>query len=133
MIFDGMQPLRESFPVTVLEADGHLFDVHNCAIIKGFSYDYRRRELSLQWTLETTGDREAGGRVRTAVLALLIFAVDNLAVSLSTRHGVFDDDVTDFLEYSRLSQERGRLRMVTTRGGEIAADGKRIQLKYLLP
>ena len=134
MQFNGLEPLRDGFPTTQLVTVEHKFDLHNDADLREIVVDFLTGELRLAWTVKPPAwndpSRSEAQQRKTAAGFILSFSgVRTVAMAgsfLSTNHD--DDRTIDFLEYSRVGNGLGRMRIVLENESEVEIVASRCNL-----
>jgi len=135
MQFDGLEPLREGFPLIAVVTLGQQFDLHNDADLREIAFDFRAGECRIAWTMKepawgAPGRPETWQRKTVAGIVLIFSGVRSVAVAGKLVDAVRPADTDlDFLEYSRLAPGVGQVRIVLQNAAEIAVAASRCQLR----
>lgn len=134
MQFDGLERFREGFPTIQVVGAEQSIDLHNDADLREIVFDFENNELRIAWTVKQSAwtdlDHPETWQRRTVAGIVLTFSgIRSVSVSAGLLNAVREDDrVVEFLEYSRLEQGLGRMRIVFENGGDITLVASRCQL-----
>lgn len=130
MRFRGLRPLQPGVPIIEVSDDKRSFDLHNECILQAMEYLLQQRCLVLRFQRSKTVSKKS--TTRQAIVALEIGGVKELQLSGNLVADNSSEPLgLDFMEYSPVADDLGRLRFVLDNDAEVVVLGTRCQLKFL--
>lgn len=137
MKFVGLNPFKQTFPITEIGDNSASIDLHNDADLREFTVDLVNNEVRFVWTVKQQAltlpeSAETGERPTCGGVSLIFSGLRQLrTVGMLAGSGEAEAGDLDILEYQLVGQNLGEVRLSFMNRSEIELVAERCEMRRI--